>query len=126
MTKRISTDKAPAAIGPYSQGVVMGDYLFVSGQLPIDPATGSIDADNVADQTRQSLTNMSQILAAAGTSLDKVVKTTVFIQHMDDFAAMNEVYAQFFCGEVQPARSAVEVAKLPKGALVEIEAIAAL
>ena len=126
MTKRINTEKAPADIGPYSQGVAAGNFLFVSGQLPIDPKTGSIDADNVADQARQSLTNLSQILEAAGTSMDKVVKTTVFIQHMDDFAVMNEVYAQFFQGEVLPARSAVEVAKLPKGALVEIEAVAAL
>lgn len=126
MTKRINTEKAPATIGPYSQGVAAGNFLFVSGQLPIDPKTGSIDADNVADQARQSLTNLSQILEAAGTSMDKVVKTTVFIQHMDDFAVMNEVYAQFFQGEVLPARSAVEVAKLPKGALVEIEAVAAL
>lgn len=126
MTKRINTEKAPAAIGPYSQGVAVGNFLFVSGQLPIDPKTGSIDADNVADQARQSLTNLSQILEAAGTSMDKVVKTTVFIQHMDDFAVMNEIYAQFFQGEVLPARSAVEVAKLPKGALVEIEAVAAL
>ena len=113
-------------MAPYSQGVAAGNFLFVSGQLPIDPKTGSIDADNVADQARQSLTNLSQILEAAGTSMDKVVKTTVFIQHMDDFAVMNEVYAQFFQGEVLPARSAVEVAKLPKGALVEIEAVAAL
>lgn len=126
MTKRINTEKAPAAIGPYSQGVAVGNFLFVSGQLPIDPKTGSIDADNVADQARQSLTNLSHILEAAGTSMDKVVKTTVFIQHMDDFAVMNEIYAQFFQGEVLPARSAVEVAKLPKGALVEIEAVAAL
>ena len=126
MTKRINTEKAPAAIGPYSQGVAAGIFRYVSGQLPIDPKTGSIDADNVADQARQSLTNLSQILEAAGTSMDKVVKTTVFIQHMDDFAVMNEVYAQFFQGEVLPARSAVEVAKLPKGALVEIEAVAAL
>ena len=126
MTKRINTEKAPAALGPDSQGVAAGNFLFVSGQLPIDPKTGSIDADNVADQARQSLTNLSQILEAAGTSMDKVVKTTVFIQHMDDFAVMNEVYAQFFQGEVLPARSAVEVAKLPKGALIEIEAVAAL
>ena len=126
MTKRINTEKASAAIGPYSQGVAAGNFLFVSGQLPIDPKTGSIDADNVADQARQSLTNLSQILEAAGTSMNTVVKTTVFIQHMDDFAVMNEVYAQFFQGEVLPARSAVEVAKLPKGALVEIEAVAAL
>ena len=88
MTKRINTEKAPAAIGPYSQGVAAGNFLFVSGQLPIDPKTGSIDADNVADQARQSLTNLSQILEAAGTSMDKVVKTTVFIQHMDDFCLL--------------------------------------
>ena len=118
MTKRINTEKAPAAIGPYSQGVAAGNFLFVSGQLPIDPKTGSIDADNVADQARQSLTNLSQILEAAGTSMDKVVKTTVFIQHL--------VFAHLIQGEVLPARSAVEVAKLPKGALVEIEAVAAL
>ena len=104
MTKRINTEKAPAAIGPYSQGVAAGNFLFVSGQLPIDPKTGSIDADNVADQARQSLTNLSQILEAAGTSMDKVVKTTVFIQHMDDFAVMNEVYAQFFQGAVVERR----------------------
>lgn len=126
MTKRINTQEAPAAIGPYSQAVVVGDFLFISGQLPIDPATGAFAAEDVVGQAKQSLTNVSKILEAAGSSLDKVVKTTVFIQHMDDFAKMNEVYAQFFTGDVLPARSAVEAAKLPKGALVEIEAIAAL
>ena len=123
MTKRINTEKAPAAIGPYSQGVAAGNFLFVSGQLPIDPKTGSIDADNVADQARQSLTNLSQILEAAGTSMDKVVKTTVFLQSMGDFAAMNAVYAEFFTEGQYPARSAVEVGALPRGALVEIETI---
>lgn len=125
MANRISTKLAPAAIGPYSQGVEIGNFLFISGQLPVDPATGAFAADDVQGQTRQSLTNISKILEAAGLSMDNVVKTTVFIQHMDDFAQMNEVYARFFTGDVLPARSAVEVAKLPKGALVEIEAIAA-
>lgn len=125
MANRISTKLAPAAIGPYSQGVEIGNFLFISGQLPVDPATGAFAADDVQGQTRQSLTNISKILEAAGLSMDNVVKTTVFIQHMDDFAQMNEVYARFFAGDVLPARSAVEVAKLPKGALVEIEAIAA-
>ena len=124
MNQKISTQKAPAAIGPYSQAVAVGDFLFVSGQLPIDPDTGAFAAEDIMGQTRQSLTNISSVLEAAGTSMDKVVKTTVFIQHMDDFAKMNEVYAQFFTGDVLPARSAVEVAKLPKGALVEIEAVA--
>ena len=126
MNQKISTQKAPAAIGPYSQAVAVGDFLFVSGQLPIDPDTGAFAAEDIMGQTRQSLTNISSVLEAAGTSMDKVVKTTDCIQHMDDLAHKNEVYAQFFTGDVLPARSAVEVAKLPKGALVEIEAIAAL
>ena len=126
MIKRINTEKAPAAIGPYSQGVVANQFLVISGQLPIDPSTGSMAADDVAAQAKQSLQNLSHILEAAGASLEKVVKTTVFIQNMDDFGTINEVYAQFFRGDALPARSAVEVAKLPKGALVEIEAIAAL
>ena len=123
MTKRINTEKAPAAIGPYSQGVAAGNFLFVSGQLPIDPKTGSIDADNVADQARQSLTNLSQILEAAGTSMDKVVKTTCFLSDINDFAAFNGVYAKYF-PEGAPARSCVEVAALPLGAKVEVEVIA--
>ncbi len=125
MANNIHTDLAPAAIGPYSQGVAAGNLLFISGQLPIDPAAGAFAADDIQGQTRQSLTNISKILEAAGLSMDNVVKTTVFMQNMGDFAAMNEVYAQFFTGETLPARSAVEAAKLPKGALVEIEAIAA-
>ena len=118
----ISTEKAPGAIGPYSQAVKAGSLLFVSGQLPLDPASGQFPAD-VAGQTRQSLTNARNILEAAGSGLDKVVKTTVFLADMNDFAAMNEVYADFFSG-AYPARSAVQVARLPKDALVEIECIA--
>ena len=121
----ISTEKAPGAIGPYSQGYTVGGLVFTSGQIPVDPATGAV-AEGIAAQADQSCRNVGAILEAAGVGFDKVVKTTVFIQHMDDFAVMNEVYAQFFQGEVLPARSAVEVAKLPKGALVEIEAVAAL
>ena len=124
MANRINTEYAPAAIGPYSQGVELGNLVFVSGQLPINPATGAFASDDIQGQTRQSLTNLSKILEEAGLTLGHVLKTTVFIQHMDDFAKMNEIYAEFFNGDVLPARSAVEVAKLPKGALVEIEAIA--
>lgn len=119
MANRINTECAPAAIGPYSQGVELGNLVFVSGQLPIDPATGVFASDDIQGQTRQSLTNLSKILEEAGLTLGHVLKTTVFIQHMDDFAKMNEIYAEFFTGDVLPARSAVEVAKLPKGALVE-------
>ena len=126
MANRINTEYAPAAIGPYSQGVELGNLVFVSGQLPIDPATGAFASDDIQGQTRQSLTNLSKILEEAGLTLGHVLKTTVFIQHMDDFAKMNEIYAEFFNCDVLPARSAVEVAKLPKGALVEIEAIAAV
>ena len=123
--KAIHTDKAPAAIGPYSQAIDSGAGLvFVSGQLPIDPATGAFPEGSIQEQTRQSLTNAGAILAAAGLSLQQVVKTTVFLADMADFAAMNEVYAQFFSAPF-PARSAVAVKTLPKGALVEIECIAA-
>ena len=120
----VHTEKAPAAIGPYSQAIDSGAGLvFVSGQLPIDPATGAFPQGGVAEQTRQSLTNAKAILAAAGLGLENVVKTTVFLSDMGDFAAMNEVYAQFFSAPY-PARSAVAVKALPKGALVEIECIA--
>lgn len=123
--KPIQTEKAPAAIGPYSQAVDSGaGIVFVSGQLPIDPATGSFPDGGVKEQTRQSLLNASAILKAAGLSLKDVVKTTVFLSDMADFAAMNEVYAQFFQAPF-PARSAVAVKTLPKNALVEIEFIAA-
>ena len=125
MKQRINTEKAPAAIGPYSQAIDSGTGLiFVSGQLPIDPATGAFPEGGVQAQTRQSLTNAKAILEAAGLSLANVVKTTVFLADMADFAAMNEIYAQFFT-EPFPARSAVAVKTLPKNALVEIECIAA-
>lgn len=123
--KPIQTEKAPAAIGPYSQAIDSGAGLvFVSGQLPIDPAIGAFPEGGVQEQTRQSLTNARAILEAAGLGLQDVVKTTVFLSDMGDFAAMNEVYAQFFSAPF-PARSAVAVKTLPKGALVEIECIAA-
>ena len=123
--KAIKTDKAPAAIGPYSQAIDPGcGLVFVSGQLPIDPATGAFPEGGVKEQTRQSLLNASAILQAAGLGLSDAVKTTVFLADMGDFAAMNEVYASFFT-EPFPARSAVAVKTLPKGALVEVECIAA-
>ncbi len=124
MKKQIATSKAPAAIGPYSQAIEANGFVFVSGQLPIDPATGEFAAGGVAELTRQSLTNMQHILSEAGLTMENVVKTTVFLADMADFAEMNGVYAEFFPG-VCPARSAVAVKTLPKGALVEIECIAA-
>ena len=124
MKRVIHTDKAPAAIGPYSQAVEAAGLVFVSGQLPIDPATGAFPGEDVALQTRRSLENIRSILAQAGLKMENVVKTTVLLQHISDFAAMNSVYAEFFTGDC-PARAAFEVAALPKGALVEIEAIAA-
>lgn len=122
--KTVETKNAPAAIGPYSQAKVAGGLVFASGQIPIDPATGNIEAADVAGQTRRAAQNLAAVLEAAGSGLDKVLKTTCFIADMNDFAAFNEVYAQYFPGK--PARSCVEVSKLPKGALVEIEAIAEL
>ena len=122
--KTISTTAAPAAIGPYSQAVEANGFVFASGQLPIDPSTGQFPEGGVKDQTRQSLLNAQAILREAGLELKNVVKTTVFLASMDDFAAMNEVYSTFF-SEPFPARSAVAVKTLPKGALVEIECIAA-
>ena len=119
----ISTTNAPAAIGPYSQAIKVGELVFVSGQLPIDPATGAFAEGGIKELTRQSLTNMKAILEEAGTSMANVVKTTVFLADMNDFAAMNEVYEEFFAAPF-PARSAVAVKTLPKGALVEIECIA--
>ncbi|MBR0255808.1 MAG: RidA family protein [Bacteroidales bacterium] len=124
MMKPIQTEKAPAAIGPYSQALDSGAGLvFVSGQLPVDPATGAFPEGGVQAQTRQSLTNAKSILEAAGLGLQNVVKTTVFLADMADFAAMNEIYAQFFSAPF-PARSAVAVKTLPKGALIEFECIA--
>lgn len=124
MKNPISTTKAPAAIGPYSQAIEAGGMVFVSGQLPINPETGEFAEGGVKELTRQSLTNMQNILAEVGLTLDNVVKTTVFLADMSDFADMNEVYAEFFSAPY-PARSAVAVKTLPKGALVEIECIAA-
>ena len=123
MKEIISTQAAPAAIGPYSQGVGAGGIVITSGQIPLDPATGNFVEAGVAEQTRQSLLNVQALLAAAGLTLENVVKTTVFLKDMNDFAAMNEVYATFFPSNPQ-ARSAVQVGKLPRDAMVEIEAIA--
>ena len=123
MNNAISTPNAPAAIGPYSQGIQAGSTIFVSGQLPIDPATGAFAGEDIASQTRRSLTNIKNILAAAGASMNDVVKTTVMLKNIGDFAAMNAVYAEFFT-EPFPARAAYQVAALPKDALVEIECIA--
>ncbi len=123
MKKSIHTDMAPAAIGPYSQAIETNGMVFASGQLPIDPQTGEFAEGGIQAQTRQSLNNAQHILQAAGTDLSHVVKTTVFLNSITDFAAMNEVYAQFF-SEPFPARSAVAVKDLPKGALVEIEVLA--
>lgn len=123
MKKAIHTDKAPAAIGPYSQGVKAGDLIFVSGQLPVDPATGAFAGEDIESQTRQSLENLKSILEAGGSGLNQVIKTNVYLADMGDFAAMNGIYAQYF-SEPFPARAAVEVARLPKDARVEIECVA--
>ena len=122
----ISTKDAPAAIGPYTQAIRVGDMLFTSGQIPIDPATGNMIAGGIAEQTTRVLENLKAVLAAAGIDFIHVVKTTVFLKDMKDFAAMNEVYAKYFSahGSVPPARSTVQVAALPKDAMVEIECIA--
>lgn len=121
--KKIDTSNAPAAIGPYSQAIEVGNLVFVSGQLPIDPSTGTFTPGGIKEQTRQSLTNAKAILQKADTDLSKVVKTTVLLSDIADFGAMNEVYAEFFA-DPYPARSAFAVRDLPKGALVEIEMIA--
>ena len=118
----IQTEAAPAAVGPYSQGVKAGNYVFVSGQLPLDPSTG-LFPDDIKAQTAQSLKNVQAVLRAAGADLNKVVKSTVFLTDINDFAAVNEVYVTFF-NEIPPSRSAVQVAALPKGANIEIEVIA--
>ena len=123
MKKAISTTKAPAAIGPYSQAIKVGNLVYTSGQIPIDPATGSFVEGGIKEQTRQSLNNIKAILEEAGLTLSNVVKTTVFLADMNDFADMNAVYAEFFTPPY-PARSAVAVKTLPKGALVEIEVVA--
>ncbi|MBQ9677566.1 MAG: RidA family protein [Prevotella sp.] len=123
--KAINTKKAPAAIGPYSQAIQVGNLIYTSGQIPIDPSTGSFVEGGIQEQTRQSLNNVKAILEEAGTDMSHVVKTTVFLSDMADFAAMNDVYAEFFT-QPYPARSAVAVKTLPKGAMVEIEVIAEL
>lgn len=121
--KTISTTNAPAAIGPYAQGNIAGGLLFASGQIPLDPETGEIVGSTIEEQTAQVMKNVAAILEAAGTDFDHVVKTTCFLNDMNDFAVFNAEYAKSF-GEVRPARSAVAVEKLPKGALVEVEVIA--
>ena len=123
MKKQITTNNAPAAIGPYSQAIQAGNMIYVSGQLPINPATGEFAGETIEAQTKQSLKNMKAILKECGLGMDSVVKTTVLLSDIKDFGAMNDVYKQYFCSEC-PARSAFEVANLPKGASVEIEAIA--
>lgn len=121
--KAIATEKAPAALGPYSQAIRSNGMIYCSGQIPVNPATGTVEAKTIEEQTAQSITNLRNVLEKAGSSLAKVVKTTVFIKDMNDFAALNKVYAELF-GDTRPARSCVEVARLPKDVLVEIECIA--
>ena len=122
--KVVSTDKAPAAIGPYSQGIIAGDMLFASGQIPINPATGEVEAVGIRDQATQAMKNVGEILKAAGTDFDHVVKTTCFLADIADFAAFNAVYAEYFTSN--PARSCVAVKDLPKGVLGEVEVTAYL
>ncbi|ABN53997.1 MAG TPA: RidA family protein [Hungateiclostridium thermocellum] len=119
----VKTNKAPEAIGPYSQAIVTGSFVYTSGQIPINPQTGEVVDGGIEEQAKQVLENLKNVLEAAGSSLNKVVKTTVFIKDMDSFAKVNEVYAKYF-SEPYPARSCVEVSKLPKGVLIEIEAVA--
>ena len=123
MIETVSTESAPKALGPYSQALKVNGFVYCSGQIPINPATNAIEAETIEDQTRQVITNLKNVLEAAGTSLSAVVKTTVFIKDMNDFAALNGVYAEML-GETKPARSCVEVARLPKDVKVEIEAVA--
>jgi 2-iminobutanoate/2-iminopropanoate deaminase len=125
MNKVVSTNNAPGAIGPYSQAIVAGGMVFVSGQIPIDPVTGNFVSENVVEQTEQVLKNLSEVLLAAGSDLGRVVKTTVFLADMNDFAAMNEVYATFFDSN-KPARATVQAARLPRDAKVEIDCIATI
>ena len=124
MKKAILTSNAPAAIGPYSQGIEFGELVFTSGQLPLDPVTNTFPDGGIKAQTRQSLRNVQAVLEKSGASLDSVIKTTCFLADMADFAQFNEVYSEFFGTDVAPARSCIQAAKLPKDALVEVEAIA--
>ena len=119
----VATDKAPKAIGPYEQAIRVGDFIYTAGQIPLDPKTGNLVEGGIAAQTRQVLENLKAVLEAGGSSLDRVVKSTVFLKSMGDFASMNEVYAEYL-GQVKPARSTVAVAELPRGALVEIDFVA--
>jgi len=121
--KAVHTDKAPAAIGPYSQAIDTGALIYTSGQIPIDPSTGQVVSGGIKEQTAQVLENLKNVLEAAGSSMEKVIKTTVFMKDLSDFSAMNEVYAKYF-SEPYPARSCVEVNRLPKDVLIEIEAVA--
>jgi 2-iminobutanoate/2-iminopropanoate deaminase len=122
MLTKVSTDKAPAAIGPYSQAIIHGDIVFTSGQIPINPASGNVEAEDITSQTEQVMKNLGEVLGAAGTSFEKAIKTTCFLANISDFAAFNEVYAKYFTEK--PARSCVAVKDLPKGVLVEVEVIA--
>jgi 2-iminobutanoate/2-iminopropanoate deaminase len=126
MKTRIQTDHAPAALGPYSQAIVTGNMVYTAGQTPIDPATGKLIDGTIEEQTHRVLQNIKSVLEAAGSSLAKVVKTTVFVTSMSDFAAMNGVYAQYFNTDAPPARSTIQVAGLPLGAMIEIETVAIL
>jgi len=126
MKKReVKTEKGPAPVGPYSQAVIAGGFIFCSGQIALDPRTGELVCNDIENETRQVMENLKSVLDSAGSSLDRVVKTTIFLKDMDYFARVNEVYGGYF-GEIPPARSTVEVAKLPKGARVEIDCTAVL
>ena len=120
----VSTENAPAAIGPYAQAIRIPGLIFTSGQIPIDPATKQVAGDSIEDQARQVMTNLRAVLAAGGSSLDRVLKTTCFLADLNDFAAFNEIYGSFFAGQTPPARSTVQVAKLPMGVRVEVECVA--
>jgi 2-iminobutanoate/2-iminopropanoate deaminase len=122
-TQTIRTDKAPKAIGPYEQAIKVGEFIYTAGQIPIDPKTGNFIAGGIAEQTRQVLENLKAVLEAGGSSLDRVVKATVFLKNMGEFAAMNEVYSEYL-GQAKPARSTVAVADMPRSALIEIDLVA--
>lgn len=124
MLKKVYTEKAPEAIGPYSQAVVLGDLVFTSGQIAINPASGEVEADTIETQTEQVMQNLKAVLEEAGSSFEKAVKTTCFLKHMSDFAAFNEIYGNYFTGK--PARSCVAAKQLPKDVLVEVEVIASI
>jgi len=124
VARSVATDQAPSAIGPYSQAVTAGDFVFVSGQIPLDPATGEIVGDSIRPQAERVFDNLAAVLAAAGSSLDRVVKAEVFLKDINDFAVLNEVYAERFSSDPLPARQTIEAARLPKDALVEISCIA--